>query len=143
MKYGSMLLVFSVICVLAMADVVNVSPEILDFGEQLPGIPTSQPVVLANRTTSTLNIIVVSAYDDFCISPNSCGTALVAESQCTITVAFTPTTPGARTGTLQIVDDSGDGTHKVKLSGTGIAATSITVTPSNPTVPAGFTQQFT
>src|SRR5215510_5614885 len=135
MKYGSMLLVFSVICVPAMADVVNVSPERLDFGEQLPGIPTSQPVVLANPTKRTLNIFAVSADGDFSISANSCGPALAAESQCTISVAFTPTTPGARTGTLQIVDDSGDGTHKVKLSGTGIAATSITVTPSNPTVP--------
>jgi hypothetical protein len=64
---------------------------------------------------------------------------LDAENSCIIGVAFTPSSPGSKTGTLIINDDVTDGSQKVKLSGTAIPVQliSIFVAPPNSSTPLG------
>ena len=54
----------------------------------------------------------------FAIASNACGTTqLAADTDCQITVTFSPTQAGDATGTLTLTD--GAGTQTVLLSGTG------------------------
>jgi len=49
----------------------------------------------------------------------TCGTKLLANTSCTIKVAFQPTTTGSRSGTLSIKDFNPASPQTVSLSGTG------------------------
>ena len=50
---------------------------------------------------------------------NNCGSSIAANGSCTVSVTFTPTATGARTGTLTV--NAGGVTNTVSLSGTGTA----------------------
>lgn len=52
---------------------------------------------------------------------NTCGPSLSPGGSCMVTVTFTPTAAGLRTGLVVIRDSAfgGDSGHKVKLSGNG------------------------
>ena len=143
MKFVPALLVFCAV-IPAMADVVNVSPSKLEFGNQALTTSSTQSVVLANPTRNALNIFSIAADSGFSVTFSSCGAVLPAENQCTISVTFTPTAIGLFAGTLRIDDDSNQTPEKIKLSGTGVPVqlTSITVTPANPAIAAGLRQQF-
>jgi len=58
---------------------------------------------------------------------NTCGSSLAAHSSCTITVSFVPATPGNRTGSVNVVD--ANGTQSIALTGLGVAAPGVTLTP--------------
>src|SRR2546429_271044 len=120
MKFVQALLVFCAIVAPAMADVVNVSPSKLEFGNQVLTTRSTQSVVLANPTKQDLNIFSVAADSGFLITFSSCGAVLPAGNQCTISVTFAPAATGLFTGTLRIDDDSNQTPEKVKLSGTGV-----------------------
>src|SRR6266446_6065370 len=121
MKFIQALLAFCAVMAPAMADVVNVSPSKLEFGNQvLTRTSSTQSVVLANPTKQDLNIFAVAADSDFSVAFSSCGAVLPAGNQCTISVKFAPTATGLLTGTLRIDDDSSQTPEKIKLSGTGV-----------------------
>jgi hypothetical protein len=129
---------------------VKFTPTGLGFGSSAVN-HTSPPLnlVVANLSTSaTLNFasIVLGGANpgDFAMLSNNCGVSLTPGGTCTISFNFTPTAIGARSATLTFTDDGGASPQVVKLNGTGTAAlVSITVTPTNPTISAGTTQQFT
>jgi len=60
--------------------------------------------------------IDVAGAPHFRLGSTTCSTALAGGGSCTVTVAFTPKAPGARTGTLRI------GTQSFPLSGNGVPA---------------------
>jgi hypothetical protein len=125
--------------------VASLSVSSLNFGNQDIGTSSSpMAVTLGNTGTAPLTITGITASGDFS-QANNCGTSLVAGTQCSIAVTFTPSTTGARTGTLTIQDNGGSGTQTVGLSGAGIQVTltSINITPTNATVVIGTPQQFT
>ncbi len=123
---------------------VTLSATNLTFSSRTVGT-TSSPlsVTLTNNLTTALTITSISATGDFA-ETNTCGNAVAAGLQCTISTTFTPTVIGARTGTLTITDSAINSPQTVTLSGTGSTAglLSIAVTPANPSVAAGATQQF-
>src|SRR5437773_5225068 len=106
LKFVQALLAFCAVMAPAMADVVNVSPSKLEFGNQVLTTSATQSVVLANPTKQDLNIFSVAADSGFLITFNSCGAVLPAGNQCTISVKFAPAETGLLTGTLRIDDDS-------------------------------------
>ncbi len=123
---------------------VTLSISKLTFTNRTVGT-TSSPlsVTLANNLTTALAITGVSVVGDFA-QTNTCGSSVAAGVRCTISVTFTPTVVGSRTGTLTVTDSGNNSPQTVSLSGTGSTAglLSIAVTPSNPSVGAGATQQF-
>jgi nucleoside-specific outer membrane channel protein Tsx len=69
---------------------------------------TSAPrtFTLINHQPVDLTSISISTAGDFAVSATTCGTSLAAEAKCTISVRFTPTETGLRTGQL-IISESG------------------------------------
>jgi Bacterial Ig-like domain (group 2)/Galactose oxidase, central domain/Kelch motif len=124
----------------------TVAPTTLTFASLLVGTTSAaKTVTLANHLSTALAVSSVSASGDFAVSSNGCASGVSAGGKCTIGVTFTPTAIGSRQGTITI-DNVGLGSPiLVTLSGTGndTGLTSITVTPANPSVVAGTTQQFT
>jgi uncharacterized protein YjdB len=139
------LLAFVFISTTALADIVNISPSPMDFGNQFVGSRSSQPVTLSNSTKKLLNIGSITATGNFFVSGNPCGTTLGPGAQCMFYVVFGPAAAGTQTGLLSVNDDANDTPQKVRLSGNGIAVvlTSIAVAPVTSTAPLGLTQQFT
>ncbi len=106
----------------ASAPLVSLTPSALSFASQPVGSTSaSQPVVLHNVGGSALTITSISVAGDFAETDN-CGTSVAVSGSCTLSVTFTPTAAGQRTGTLTIIDDAAGSPHVVSLSGTGSAA---------------------
>ncbi len=102
----------------------TISPTSLTFANELVGTTSaSQAITLTTGQSSKVTGISVTTTGDFS-QTNDCGTLLAGNATCTIDVTFTPTAAGTRTGTLTVVDSAG--TQMASLSGTGIAAVSLT-----------------
>ena len=104
---------------------VGLSSASITFANQIVGTTsTAQSETLKNNLAAALTISSISTSGDFAqtstcpLSPNT----LAARSSCTISVTFTPTALGARTGTLTIHDSASGGPQTVSLSGTGVSA---------------------
>jgi hypothetical protein len=54
------------------------------------------------------------------VSATTCGSSLLAERNCTISVTFTPTQTGTRTGQLSVSDSANNTPQTSNLRGTGI-----------------------
>ena len=111
------------IAVGAAAPFVTLAPGSLTFAAQTTGsTSTAQTVTLTNSGTAALSITSIAASGDFA-ETNNCGTNVAASSTCTISVTFTPTAGGTRTGTLAITDNAGGSPQTVALTGTGSTLT--------------------
>jgi hypothetical protein len=66
-----------------------------------------------------LSGIVISTTGDFAVSASTCGTSLEGKAQCTISVTFTPTDIGKRTGQLSVSDSGSNSPQTAILAGTG------------------------
>jgi hypothetical protein len=107
----------------------TLAPATVTFSTQAVGT-TSLPVtvVLSDYTNSTpvLNTIAISG--DFA-QTNTCGQSVPVGGQCYISITFTPTAAGTRTGTLTVTDNASNSPQAVALSGTaGPAGVSPTTT---------------
>ncbi len=99
-----------------------VSPTSLTFGSQLVQSPSApQSVTLTNSGGAALSISGITMAGDFS-QANTCGSSVAAGAGCTISVTFTPTQTGARTGSLTIADNASTSPQVVALSGTGAVA---------------------
>jgi hypothetical protein len=88
---------------------------------------TAQTISVANMggVSTALSLPVITG--DFAVSANTCGSSLAATTQCAISVAFTPTAPGTRNGTLSLTDSAG--TQVATLTGVGNAPATDTLAP--------------
>jgi hypothetical protein len=92
----------------------------------------AQTITLNNTGNGALTPLRVNTSGDFA-QINTCASTVAAGSSCTISVTFTPTATGNRTGTLTLTDNAGDSPQTVTLSGTGqdfVLATSKNSSPS-------------
>ena len=106
-----------------LAPTAGLSVNSLTFGSQLLSTSSSaQTVTLTNSGNASLAISSVAITGDFA-QTNTCGTALAANSSCSLNVTFTPTAAGSRAGTLTITDDAATSPNVVSLTGTGVAPT--------------------
>ncbi|MGB7190366.1 MAG: choice-of-anchor D domain-containing protein [Acidobacteriaceae bacterium] len=97
-----------------------------------PGGPQAgQSIVIANTGGAAATLSAVSISGDFAIVANSCGSSLTAANtsgdSCTVSVTFTPTVSGSRTGLLSVVDSAG--TQTAQLSGIGQSVATDTLSP--------------
>src|SRR5207302_984554 len=75
-----------------------------------------------NTGTATLTISSIVASGDFAETDN-CGGSLASGGNCTISVTFTPTASGTRTGSSSVTDNASGSPQTVGLTGTGAAPT--------------------
>ncbi len=99
----------------------TIAPSSLAFGNQSVGATSSaQTVTVTNTGSNAMTISGVTASGDF--AQTSQCSSLPASQSCTISVTFTPTVAGSRSGGLTINDDAQGNPHAVILGGTGIAS---------------------
>jgi hypothetical protein len=98
---------------------VSLTPASLIFASQaLTTTSSAQTVTLHDVGSATLIISSTAATGDFA-ETNTCVTPLTGGANCNISVTFTPTALGTRTGTLTVTDTAAGSPHTVSLSGTG------------------------
>ena len=98
---------------------IMMTPASLDFGKVRNGTTSTPAVVsLRNRGQRDVVITAITATGDFqCATP---ATTLAAGQHLDVTVTFTPTAVGVRTGKLTIASGADGSPHVVPLSGEGI-----------------------
>jgi uncharacterized repeat protein (TIGR01451 family) len=108
----------------APAPAVDLDPTSINFGSQTIGTTSApQAITLSNTGTGPLTITGITATGEFAqahncpISPDT----LAAGNSCTINANFSPSSEGAKAGTVEVTDDATGNPHIVALSGTGTA----------------------
>ena len=117
----------------------SLSASSLTFGSQNVGV-TSPPqgITLSNTGNASLTITNIATVGDFAQS-NTCDNHLNAGQNCSISVSFTPTATGPRTGSITLTDNASNSPQVIALSGSGIgiapavslSASSLTFTRQN------------
>jgi hypothetical protein len=74
---------------------------------------------LTNNQALALTSLAISTTGAFAVSATTCGASLAAKSKCTISVTFTPTKIGTRTGQLVANDSANNRPQSSNLIGTG------------------------
>ena len=125
---------------------VSVSPASLTFASGAVGTTSgTQTVTLTNHQNTSLTVSAAVATGDFAVASNTCGSSVAPGRSCTVGVTFRPMAMGSRTGTLTLPYSAAGSPSVIALSGSGNAEglLSIAVTPANPSISSGQTQQFT
>jgi hypothetical protein len=95
-------------------------PASVEFGKQAVGTTSAaKNFAMTNHQTVALTNIAISTTGDFAESATTCGTSLAAKTKCTISVTFTPTATGTRTGQLSVSDGASNSPQTAALTGTG------------------------
>jgi hypothetical protein len=116
------------------------------FGDVLVNTPATQPITLTSTGTVpvTINGAVLTGAG-FIVSGAEFPATLSPDQAATLNLEFDPTAVGAAGGQLTITSNSStNGRAVIGLSGTGTAApvVAVALTPNNPSVTTGTTQQF-
>jgi hypothetical protein len=121
---------------------VTLSPTSLTFPGQSVGTASPvQTVTLSNTGSTLLTITSIVTTGDFS-QTNNCPTGLAVGANCTISVVFTPTVAGSRSGTLTITDSAANSPQVVTLGGGG-SDFAVSVTPTSASVVAGNSVSYT
>jgi hypothetical protein len=118
----------------------TLDPTTKDFGTQAIGFASPvQTFTWTNNSsfTSQVSAAAITGSSDFSVASNNCG-SVAGGSSCQITVVFTPTALGARTGTLTVASSgntlsaslTGTGTPGYSLSGTSLTYGNLDITGS-------------
>ncbi len=106
-----------------------VTPSSVTFSDSaVRATSAAQTVTVQNNGNLPATLQTPSVNSDFHVASTTCGTSLAVSASCTISVVFTPTATGLRTGLLQLTDNTG--THTVPLNGSGIAG-NVILTPTS------------
>jgi hypothetical protein len=98
---------------------VQLSTTFLDFGEQHVGDSSNpQNVSLTNTGGSTLTISSIVTSGDFS-ETDDCNGSVAAGATCTLSIVFTPTDHGDRSGQVTINDNAPDTPQLINLDGFG------------------------
>ncbi len=98
------------------AAAIVLNPVMLVFPSTSVGATSSvENVTISNTGGTSANLQVPVVTGDFHLAANTCGSALAPSTGCTVSIAFSPSSAGTRTGTLTVVDDAG--TQVTSLSG--------------------------
>lgn len=100
-------------------DTVSWSPAYLTFLKRTVGTTSAAKVItLTNRQKVALTGISIAAFGDFS-ETNTCPSSLAVNAKCTISVTFTPSATGQRTGAVVVSDSGSGGPQTIELTGTG------------------------
>ncbi|MGB9235601.1 MAG: choice-of-anchor tandem repeat GloVer-containing protein, partial [Terriglobales bacterium] len=96
------------------------TPATATYAKQKVGTTSAaKTFTLTNDQTAALTGIAISTSGDFAVSAKTCTTSLASKAKCTISVTFTPTATGTRTGKLSVSDSASNSPQASSLTGTG------------------------
>jgi hypothetical protein len=87
----------------------------------------AQTITVANTGGSPATLQTPAITGDFAIYANTCTATLASSTACAISITFTPTASGTRSGTLSLTDSAG--TQTAQLTGTGNSPATDTLSP--------------
>ena len=120
----------------------SVNPASLTFASQaLNTTSGSQPVTVNNTGTAAAAVSQIAATGDFA-ETTTCGASIAVGGSCAISVTFTPTASGTRTGSLTIASNASNSPTTVALTGTGAGTSSVNLALNQPTSASGNTQTY-
>jgi hypothetical protein len=109
----------------------TLSPTSLTFSSQsVDSSSSAQTITVTNTGGFGFSITSVSVTGSFIENDNCSGQEIVTGSSCTVQVFFVPTATGSATGQLKVTGSITGGSITASLTGTGIPAGSVTITPS-------------
>ena len=109
----------------------TLSTGTIAFSDQRVGTTSPATTVSVSNTGSqNLNVSSIVTTGVSFTSTNDCPASLSPASSCTISIQFTPTARGTRSGAITIDSSAADSPHIVSLSGLGVAP-AISFAPSN------------
>ncbi len=113
--------------------VLSLSSKSLSFGDQAVGTTSAaKAVTLTNNGDATLNIASIVLTGDFAQTAGStCGASVPAGGNCSVSVSFTPSTTGTRTGTVTITDNAFGSPHTISLTGNGVSLAVVSLSSSS------------
>lgn len=118
----------------------TIAPLSQNFGSLLQNTasaPSMFTVTNMGGAATTALSTAISGSSDYAITTDGCTTkTLLAAGTCVITVTFTPTSGGQKSGTLTVSAVTG-GTTASNLTGIGLTSAVLTVSPAIFTFPAG------
>lgn len=114
--------------------VVTLSPTSVNFGNVESGTTLTMQVTAGNSGGAAAGISSLTVTGPFTLAANGCGSSLAADTDCQLTVEFSPTTAGSASGKLTMVDDAG--TQTVALLGIGTAPPTDSLAPGSLTFAA-------
>ena len=113
---------------------IDVNPSSLNFGKQRLGTTsTALDVAVFNNGSDPVTSVNASASGNFAVGGVSCnpsGTTIAPFSGCHVSVTFTPSAVGKRTGTLTVTENAAGSPQMIPLEGTG-AAPILTINPTS------------
>jgi hypothetical protein len=89
----------------------------------------TQIVTVANTGANTVSLSSPAVTGDFAIAASTCAATLAPDTACSLSISFTPTASGTRSGVLTVTDTAG--TQTAQLTGTGNAPATDTLTPAS------------
>lgn len=113
-----------------------IRPDLLKFNKIPAGTSESATMTVGNPNSVAAQIRSIRPHGaDFKLSSNQCPGSLAPAATCTLTVAFSPQTPGRKTGHLVVAGGASNDKRKVPLDGeagtpTPAPSGSPTVTPT-------------
>ncbi|MCI0355070.1 MAG: choice-of-anchor D domain-containing protein, partial [Acidobacteria bacterium] len=114
-----------------LAAAVSLAPATLIFSSQLLNTTSpAQQVTLTNSGSATLTLSAITTSGDFARTHN-CGGSLAAGAGCSVSVTFTPTATGTRSGQLSVSSNAAGSPHTVSLSGTGVTPPVASLAPAS------------
>jgi hypothetical protein len=118
----------------AVTGTLSVSPAPVNFGGVVINtLSAPQLVTITNTGPGPLGITAVTAPAPFNVVNNNCdGQSLGAGDSCTVQVTFAPTALGFDSDNLVIAHDGAGSPTLVSLTGIGVNAPQLTVTPAGP-----------
>ncbi len=110
---------------------ISLSAGALGFGSQAVDTTSAvQTVTVTNSGTATLTLSSIAVSGPFA-QTNTCGSSVAAGGICTLSVTFTPTTPGSAVGSVTLVDNAGNSPQTISLTGTGVTAPIANLSPAS------------
>ena len=118
---------------------VTISSSALNFGAVAVGSSSaSQTITVTNASTAAVAVNSVGVTGDFA-DTTTCDSSIAAGGSCTVSVAFTPSVAGARTGALTINLSTGVQTVTLTGIGSNSSTAALSLSPSSVTFSNGYT----
>ena len=106
----------------------QILPASLSFGPLAVNAPASLSLTLSNNGTAPITGIALAVTGDYAVTVPCPVTTLAAGGSCGVTVTFTPSTTGARNGTLTVTSSDATSPDAVPLTGSGFVNGTFTLT---------------
>ena len=120
----------------------SANPGSLTFASQALNTGSSaQSVTVSNTGTAAATVSGVATTGDFS-QTNTCGTSIAAGGSCTVSVVFTPTASGARSGSLSVAGNASNSPLTVALTGTGAGTVSTNLAAGKATSESSHTDVY-